>query len=60
MNTKKTSTLDSKLGNETVKKRLRKELEWAVGQFQGIRAYTQDGKIAVACAEAEERLRKCI
>ena len=32
------------------------EIKWASGEFTGIRLYTNDGKIAVACAAAEERL----
>ena len=32
------------------------EIAWAKGQFQGIRNYTADGKVAVACADAESRL----
>lgn len=33
------------------------ELKWARGEFTGIRLYTNDGKIAVACANAEDRLK---
>lgn len=60
MSENNTDTLDATEGSEIVKYRLRKELEWAIGQFQGIRGYTQDGKIAAACAEAEQRLKKSV
>ena len=36
------------------------ELRWAKGQFQGIRCYTNDGKVAAACAEAEVRIMKTL
>ena len=32
------------------------EIKWASGEFTGIRMYTNDGKIAVSCANAEDRL----
>ena len=36
---------------------LTEALEWASGQFQGIRLYTQDGKIATACADGESKIK---
>jgi len=34
----------------------RENLEWASGQFGAIRLYTQDRKIAAACAEGESKI----
>ena len=42
--------------NERVRE-LNDKIKWAAGQFQGIRLYTKDGKTAVACAEAETKLK---
>ena len=36
------------------------EIAWAKGQFQGIRNYTTDGKVAAACADAESRLEQSL
>ncbi|WP_373092512.1 hypothetical protein [Zhongshania sp.] len=40
--------------------RAREALGWAEGQFAGIRMYTQDGKIAVACADGETRIKQAL
>lgn len=38
----------------------REALSWAEGQFAGIRMYTQDGKVAVACADGEARIKQAL
>lgn len=38
----------------------REALSWAEGQFTGIRMYTKDGKVAVACADGEARIKQAL
>jgi hypothetical protein len=32
-------------------------MKWIIEQFKAIRAYTKDGKVAAACADAEDKLK---